>query len=277
MKLKNVETLFIECAKYTKACGKQSILETKPVCRIDISKLGACLQNGKIRFQTEEAALNYSKKACMKTANFQPTQQFEIAIVREGDTILGQVNGTQTNVDLSNLDTFSYENRKLRTSKPKTVSVEHYHPDLYGKGKTNPLSIGVYGGDAGILARPGIRSITAYNSLGEYNKAEALPNFNQKLLWTFAQKYKDLIMREAVTKEQFERYSLLKAIKNLASETDFKMSKKSKKELVNLQSEVNNLCRKYQETPEFARVTHNFWLENSENFGMKYTTNMTFS
>lgn len=277
MGYEKIATLAERCARYAKACGKTSILETMPIKNINFAELGICLSDGTIRFQSEKAALNYAKNACMKSKNLPPSQQFEIAVVREGNIILGQANGTRSNCPLSDLKIFSMENRRLRRGKPKTLELEHYHPDLYGKGKTNPLSIGTYNGDVGGgLAGLNLKSITAYNSLGQYNKLEALPNFNQELAFEFAKKHQELMTQQLVPKEKLERFHLLESIERLSEDTNFLMSPKSRKEYSNLRMEINRFLRKYQETPEYARITHNFLLENAEKYGMKYSTDMIF-
>lgn len=43
-------TLSERCARYVKACGKRSILETMPVKNINASEIGVCLSDGTVRF-----------------------------------------------------------------------------------------------------------------------------------------------------------------------------------------------------------------------------------
>ena len=269
MGLEKLGTLAEQCVKYAQAYGKRTILETKPVGKINFSELGIRLSDGAIRFQTEEAALNYSKNACMQTAKLPPLQQIEIGIGREGNTILGQTNGDRLNCDLAKIDAFNIFDR----SKPRTKEFYHYHTDLYGKGKTNPLSIGEYRGDVAQLFKHNLKAITAYNSHGQYNR---VPNFNCQLLSEFAKKHKELVKTMAVPMNMWDRFSLLDSLEKLSKKTNFKMSIKNEKEHSVLIDKINSLARKFQETPEYARATHIFWLENAEKYGMKYTTNMTF-
>ena len=271
MRFNKLVTITERCAKYAQACEKRSILETKPIGKINPSELGICFPNGSIRFQTEKSALNYSKNACLTSSKLAPSQQYEIGVLRDGNTILGVVDGTHNHVDMSKCGLTFYPSQKNRT-----LSIEHYHPDLYGKGRTNPISIGSIGGDLGLLDRGNLKSITAYNSLGQYNKVEILPNYQKGEINDFCSEFFHFLKNIAIPKEMQDRFGLLDKIKQLSVKVNWKMSIKNQKELRALQSEMGRLLRQFQVTEEYARATHNFLLKNAEKYGMKYSTNMIF-
>ena len=257
--------------KYAQACGKRSILDTKPISKINPSKLGICFPNGSIRFQTEKSALNYSKNACLTSSKLAPSQQYEIGVLRNENTILGVVDGTHNHVDMSKCG-LTFHQR----SKNRTLSIEHYHPDLYGKGRTNPISIGSIEGDLVVLDRGNLKSITAYNSLGQYNKVEILPNYQTGQINDFCSEFFYFLKNIAFSKEMQDRFALLDKIKQLSVKGNWKMSIKTQKEFRILQSEMIRTLRQYQETEEYARLVHNFLLKNAGKYGMKYSTNMIF-
>lgn len=268
-------TIGKEIIAWTRTSGSKNLLATKPV-KVNPKSLGYIHKNGEITFRSNEAALNYSKNACLASSKLPQTQQFEIGVVRDGNIILGEINGTHRHVNMSSLDIFSHENIQLRKIKPRKLSVEHYHPDLYGKGKTTPISIGCIGADTELLESGYLKSITAYNSLGQYNKVEILPNYQSGNIYDFVSEFLKFIKNIAIPKNKQERFALLDTIRQLSEKTNFIRSIQNKKEYSALRRERDKILREFQETPEFARATHNFWVENAEKYGMKYSTNMTF-
>jgi hypothetical protein len=84
--------------------------------------------------------------------------------------------------------------------------LEHYHPDLWGKGKTNPLSVGM---DTNILGLNEIQAITAYNSLGQYSTIEKLPHFTGQRLRDFDDLFINSIKQHCCTTDELVARELL--------------------------------------------------------------------
>ena len=58
-----------DVARYAKACGKRSILETKPLqVKINPKDLGVCFPDGTINFSTQKSAIKYMQKNLFKIA-----------------------------------------------------------------------------------------------------------------------------------------------------------------------------------------------------------------
>ena len=65
-----VTNLFESTTKYVKACGKRSILETKPFQgKINAKELGVVFPDGQINFQNEDAILKYIYKRLHDSLN----------------------------------------------------------------------------------------------------------------------------------------------------------------------------------------------------------------
>ena len=171
-----------DVAKYAKACGKRSILETRHIKNLNPKELGVCLPDGSIYFQTEKAAQNYARNICMKQGLLPPSEQFEVAILRQKNRILGNAAGNHLTVDIG---------ATIQSHRGKSnLVVEHYHPDIWGKGNTYPLSIGADSYGLGVYD---LEAVTAYNSLGQYSTATRLPNFNRRLMSEFSHLFHDKV------------------------------------------------------------------------------------
>ena len=159
-------TLAERCAKYAQACGKRSILETKPVGKVDVSKLGVCLSDGTVRFphlnmiryRTAEEAEANAKKICMKQYETPIGQQKEIMIGTVGrDLYLNEI-GTENKCQApAVLMSKAYRNR------PKKLF--HNHPTCLDGGYSEPVSPF----DIWHATDVNPISLTAFNSYGEYN------------------------------------------------------------------------------------------------------------
>lgn len=270
------------CLKYTQAYGKKSILETKPIKNINAKSLGVCFPNGSISFQTEEAAQNYARNFCMKQGLLPASEQFEVGLLRQGNRILGVANGSHRSVNFSSL--------LLTHHGKENLIIEHYHPDIFGKGKSYPLSFIM---DSGLLARHNLKSIIAYNSNGQYSRADRLPSLTPLLENKFSNLSSDevekYVYEHFATKEELLLHALEKA--GLAdnfyritpsgkeikcSLTNFKVTEKTKNKIKEAWDKLFQKVRNFKESKDYPQWANKFWEENAEKYGMKYSTNMDF-
>lgn len=266
------------CLKYTQAYGKKSILETKPIKNINAKSLGVCFPDGSISFQTEEAAQNYARNFCMKQGLLSASEQFEVGVLRQNNRVLGVVEGKHLSIDVSNI-------LKKHSDKDNLI-FDHYHPDIFGKGKSYPLSIGA---DSRVLANSNLKSIIAYNSKGQFSRAERLPNLTSRLESQFNCFSSDSLNQHIATEEDLvmralhrelcpQTYRITSAGKRIElPSTNFKVSDKTKS---NIRTAIDNFYKKlrcFKESKDYPQWANKFWEENAEKYGMKYSTNMDFS
>ena len=164
-----IVTLAERCAKYAQACGKRSILETKPVGKVDVSKLGVCLSdesvhfpNNIIRYKTEGEAVLKQQELLMTEFNKPLSEQLEWCISRKGNEIfIGSKHDAthcdfHPNVSSKGLSDIYNPNRIF-----DSAHTHPFHPEF---GGTFPLSTGDIGS---LIVRP-LKSQTAINKNGEF-------------------------------------------------------------------------------------------------------------
>ena len=257
-----VFSLADDVARYLKACGKRSILETKPLqAKINPKELGYFFPDGSITFQTEKAAQIYARNICMKQGLLPASEQVEIAVLRQKNRILGVAEGSHQRVDCSSI---------LKPHRGKNnLVIEHFHPDIWGKGKTYPLSVGA---DSYLLGSENLQAITAYNSLGQYSRVEKLPHFNRHLENDFQDLHRSVIQQLVASEDELIAKKLLQELPH----TNFKIASKTRQKLTQLSKELSKKYYAYCKTEEYPQILNKIWLENSEKYGMKYSTNINF-
>ena len=153
------------CAKYAGACGKKSILFTKPVKNVNISELGVYLSddalhflNGKIRYKSPAQAADAAKRIVMKQFNLGYPQECNVLV--EGTDILGvyKYKGEATSAPLP------FQASAKPWKGERTIDVYHNHP----------VAVPLSDGDIFDLLHTKIKSITAFNKNGEYSCAEII-------------------------------------------------------------------------------------------------------
>ena len=143
-------------ARYVKACGKRSILQTKPLQgKINPKELGARLSDGSISFANQETAIEYGIERC-RQALIAPNP-FERAVNIKGRRVVAEIQGTADSVNLHN----------------RAEVMIHGHPDTYEKGCTTALSTGDY---EFFIEHNCIKRMMAVNSKGEFYQMVKKPD-----------------------------------------------------------------------------------------------------
>ena len=263
MGYEKIVTLAERCAKYAQACGKRSILETKPVGKVEVSKLGVCLSDGSVHFQKEESAIGYIFNRLQKAAK----EGFEKVIVKKDNSIIGEANGEQFNANEAFLNIKGIKER-LAGNVRRDVEVFHSHPDMYGNGCTMPLS----DADVNTILNFNLKKMVAINSKGEFNSLGISSEFNPLKFMQFQGENNAAIQTECF-KELTEKCL------NLAKEvSSYKLNgKEVPEELYKLRDKLLNDLAKVSENEQWAekaRVLHKSYLK-AEQYGLKYETNFS--
>lgn len=256
-------TLAERCARYAKACGKRSILETMPVKNINVSEIGVCLSDGTIHFQNEESAVKYIFNSLKKSAK----EGFEKVIVKKKNTIIGEANGEQFNANEAFLSIKGIRER-LSGNVSRDVEVFHSHPDTYGQNCTMPLS----DPDINTILTFNLKKMVAVNSKGEFNSLEITSEFNPLKFMQF-QGDNVTALRNECFKELTEKcYKLAEEV------ASYKLKgEKVPEELYKLRDKLlDDLAKitKAEDLAEKARVMHKSY-SKAEQYGLKYETNFS--
>ena len=267
MVLEKVGIVASKSAKYLRACGKRSILETQAPVKVDPTKLGVYLSDNSIHFQSEDAAISYIKSRLLDS--LKGKKQFERGIVKKGSVIFSETNGDARNTFARLPDS---EYLKLRDGNFGSREFEfwHSHPDLYGVGKTAPLS-GPECGDIGAFYRLNLKKVVAMNSKGEINIIEATKDISLEKYKEFCNNFEDFYMSRVLPKKQLKIYNKLK--------NEFKKNGNNVSGALQYEIEhFNKFCEQYFskiETQEkSAQIAHEYFKTAGE-YGMKYKN--TFS
>lgn len=254
MRLKAELNLAEQVAKYVKVCRKRSVLETKPIGKINVTELGICLPNGTIhfphlnmtRYKTAEEAEIQAKKIVMKQFEAPVGQQKErMTAVVGSDLYIGE-EGYQS--------MFGYACDTPFGARGKRAKLFHNHPTCTETMGSCPASLD----DIGEMFNRGAQSITAFNAQGEFSTVKLIDK--NKILKSF-------------TKEQRER------LKQHPENKDYLGSVFLRLVLLNdLSKEINKLetaLGRKLTTEEFALAQH---LSNKKilpEIGIEYKTNFS--
>ena len=249
----------------------KSWLCSKPVKTPDVSKLGVCLSNGNIHFQTEQSAVNYIKHRLLDSLNRPTEQQFERLVVKKGTTIIGQCDGTRTSAsDLSKINGMA---ERLTKDIPRDIEIWHSHPDLFGSGRTTPLS-GPGLGDIGTFFRIKAKKIIAMNSKGELNTIEATKDLDLDKYKKFDTDFDDYVASSMLPDGMWQRF---KELDRMSSEY-YKNGKKFPENLKKEKSEIFRLLckisKEIEKTEKIALIEHRFY-KTADQYGMKYYTDFS--
>ncbi len=270
MGYEKIVTLAERCAKYAQACGKRSILETKPVGKINFSELGICLSDGSIRFQNEESAVKYIFNRLHKALDLPQEQQFERVIAKRGTTIIGEGDGTHSSATKA-FQSIKGMMERIQSEVSRDLDVYHSHPDMFGFGRTTPLS-GIPG-DIGTFFSLRLKKIVAVNSKGEFNSLEIGKDFSLEKFKMFEEKYEDIALCKLLGTEQFKEFKKIrKIIESLPPGESLKGDIKA--QYVRLMEQLGKREKAVSKTEEIARINHE--ANNYANkFGMIYETNFS--
>lgn len=267
-----LEKLAQTTATWVKASGKSSILQTKAL-RKDIvtNELGACLSNGSIKFQSENGAVKYIINRLKDSLNFPQEKQFERLIVKKGTAVLGEVNGNNNSVPLSKVFNIKGVTNFLHGNKPRILEVYHSHPDLFGKGKTAPLSS--FEGDISTFYNLNLKKIVAVNSNGEINSLEIGKSFTPGKYKLFKDGYEDFLGRK-IDKNLWEEL-------NNIEKTCKKYMEQNKEVPATIKEKYEKVAEKFMEaqnnaikTEKYALIDHEYY-KKANDFGLKYETNFS--
>ena len=270
MGYEKIVTLAERCAKYAATCGKRSILETKPLGKVNFSELGVCLSDGTIHFQNEESAVKYIFKRLHKALDLPQEQQFERVIAKRGTTIIGEGDGTHTSAtkEFANIKGMM---ERMNSDVPRDLEVYHSHPDMFGTGRTTPLS-GIPG-DIGTFFNFKLKKIVAVNSKGEFNSLEIGNDFSLEKFKMFEEKYEDVALCKLLGTEQFKEFKKIqKIIKSLTPGERLKGDIKGQYD--RLIEQLSKREKATSKTGEIAIINHEA-NKCANDFGMKYDTNFS--
>lgn len=241
----------------------KSLLCYKPVKKLDISGLGVCFPNGNIHFQTEEAAIGYLKHRLLDSLNRATSQQFERAIAKRGTRILSEIDGTRTRAPIPFIPELMMgggDNKAVRN-----IEIWHSHADLWGKGKTAPLSPpGV--GDIELLNIFGLKKIVAMNRNGEINSMEVAEGYTLEKFKEFSRNFDNFMETNIIKllpKDLQKR--IIEIIKYNENNHGKKLSSTSRKEI----NELEQLCAKALKPDDEAKLMHEYY-KTANKYGMKY-------
>ena len=234
-------------ASYVKACGKSSVLQTRPALIVPkADELGYICYDRSINFGSVKSAINYMKNKCVKA--LQGKNPCEHSVEIQGSRIIHEEAGSSNSVWNSNL---------------KYDIAGHGHPDTYAKGCTTAPSVCDY---HILMESESEMKEFVFNSNGEWYVIEKIPKL----------KFKD--------ENIFGCYSEIDilAIKHYFSV--FSKSVQTELEQAISRRDINafeNLVSKYlPENPadvskDITELTHTFWLKYGERFGVKVDTNFS--
>lgn len=241
--------------------GEHTVIEPKNGGMIKLSELGNIKLNTIIRFNTPEQAREAAKTFVMEQFDLPIEQQCERFVAVDGNDIVGISQGDATRVTPVGL--------KMARFAPRTIDIYHNHP--LQDSIDFPLSDEL--GDIAVLIRYNVRSITAYNHFGEFNRAEVIDSvklteggilFKNELFLALDQ-YKAMAL---LGKEKGTKYISLRNIDKHRTVEQQREYEKLNNEYTNLYIELQNKKQK-----EYAKLMHSMYKEILPKFGVKYTTN----
>ena len=275
-------TLAERCAKYAQACGKRSILETKPIGKVDVSELGVCLsdgtvhfQNGVVRYRTVEEAAAKAKEIAMKEFLRPENEQVERLVAVEGRDILGIAEGNAASVAMPHgvPPAFKYPDKR-------TIDLYHNHPSYNESGDTFPISHA--GGDLLSMLKNCVKSITAFNKAGEYSKVEVV-NIKKFIEGGFGGNNKllndqfDALEKLVLGVSKAGRLEELRITMDKYKKLQQNIPSNIKKEYNEIMGEFCELMGNLEknEPDKYAIMLHNLYQDTLAKYGLKYTTNFS--
>ena len=273
MGYEKIVTLAERCAKYAQASGKRSILETKPVGKVDVSKLGVCLsdgtvhfQNGVIRYRTAEEATAKAKEITM--------QQFNVPMEQQIERVIGL---SDKNLHIGSPDW--YDCAEIPVTIPsiydcskRNFRLIHNHPQYNISGDSVPISIG----DINSMISNSVKSVTALNRRGEYSIAHIIDEKKAMQDGSWSWKILDEFNNQKILIYMGKNGKRLSKLRKLKKQQ--KLTTELENELNNLENEYNNFnMDKYiQEKPEeYSYRLHSLYKKLLPQYGIEYKTNFS--
>ena len=247
----------------------KSLLCSKPVKKLDVSSLGVCLSNGNIHFQTEQAAINYIRHRLLDSLNRPMEQQFERGIAKRGTRILAENDGTRT--ELASPFTEKELFKMFTSNTTSDIEFWHSHPDLFGKGKTAPLSISDDGADLSNFATLHLKKVVAMNSKGEINSMEVAEGYTLEKFFEFSGKYRSFVKSNIF---KLLPQNMQRRINEYLRYVTENRGKKIPSDLEKEMEEIEQLCIEVLRSGEGAKLMHEYY-KTADQYGMKYYTDFS--
>lgn len=260
------------CSKYINALNKTSILQTKPFKgKLTPNTLGVVFPNGSIKFQSEKMAIKYINIRLQDALNRPAKKQFERVIVKKGTTIIGEGDGTHNECTEALLNIPGMFDQ-LITRKAKNLELYHSHPDIFGKGRTAPLS-SPNGGDISAFRRFALKKIVAINSNGEFNSIERGQNFSNKNFHLFADGMDEYISKKVFGKLFGKLQKLLDKIEEYQSKNLKIPEELIKKRDITI-GKMDKIEQTFRNSEKVEKFVHEYY-QKANQFGMIYSTNFS--
>lgn len=248
--------------------GISFLWKKAPNGKLNPNNLGWVRPDGVINFASENAAETCAKNIVMNA--FKAPIQYERGVVLSKNQILDVIEGDATSCPLNPMD---YMCR---------IKFFHSHPDIYGKGKTTPISVGDFQALRGkVIIGNNIDEVVAFNSNGEYSKLTKICKEPQNWFQFFKCLIKYYKFDKVVQKKLYNKWSLAdsqkqlnKANKQFIKATIFRNEDK-KSELIQKAVILAEEQKKHKATKEDCKLIDWFWRKYAKKFGVKYETNYT--
>ena len=270
---KVVFNLADKCSNYFKAFNKSNILQTKPFKgKLAPNSLGVVFSDGSIKFQSEKSAMKYINNRLQDSLNRPTKDQFERVIAKKGTTIIGEGNGSHNESNEAFFDIPGMGERFIKEDIPRDLEVYHSHPDVFGKGKTAPLS-SPDGGDIGVFYNLKLKKIVAINSNGEFNSIEVGQNFSDKNYKLFANGMDEYIGKKVLGELFDQMKKLFDKINEYESKNLIVPEELTRKKDI-LMGKVSKIDSDIRSSGKLEKFVHEYYQKASE-FGMIYSTNFS--
>ena len=234
-------------ASYVRACGKSSVLQTKPAAIVPKpDELGYIFYDRSVNFGSVKAAINYMKNKCVKALQGKNPREYGVEI--KGSRIIHEEAGSSNGVWSSRL---------------KYDIAGHGHPDTYAKGCTTAPSVNDY---YNLMESESQMKEFVFNSNGEWYVLEKIPKFKFDKDYIFgcyseidilAKKHYFSVFPKSVQKELEQ--TIIRRDVNAFEESVSKY-------IPDIPADISK---------DITELTHTFWLKYGERFGVKADTNFS--
>ena len=198
-------------------------------------------------------------------------KQFERVIVKKGTTIIGEGDGTHNECTEALLNIPGMFDQ-LMTRKAKNLELYHSHPDIFGKGRTAPLS-SPNGGDLSAFRHYALKKIVAINSNGEFNSIERGQNFSNKNFHLFADGMDEYISKKVFGKLFGKLQKLLDKIEEYQSKNLKIPEELIKKRDITI-GKMDKIEQTFRNSEKVEKFVHEYY-QKANQFGMIYSTNFS--
>ena len=155
---------------------------------------------------------------------------------------------------------------------PRDIELYHSHPDVFGKGKTTPLSSGF--GDLQTFLNLKLKKVVAINRNGEFNSLEVAKDFAEDKFKLFLKGINN-ILNEKVYGDSWKKFNDgQEKIMELIAKGEYEKAVLLGEELQELSVKMTNISQDFFYTQDYAQLAHEYYMQ-AENFGVTYSTNFS--